>query len=84
MDEGEDGGVGSDAEGEREDGDDGEAGASQELARAVADVVGDAFGGGLPSGGTDFLFYRFDAAHLGAGGALGFVRAEAAPSFFFG
>ena len=29
-------------------------------------------------------FYGFDAAHLDAGGAVGFVRADAVADFFFG
>ena len=30
------------------------------------------------------MFYGFDAAHLDAGGALGFLRADAAANFFLG
>ena len=73
VDEGEDGGVGADAEGQREDGDGGEAGTFGHHAETVADVVPDAFGGGLPGGGADFVLDGFGAAHLDAGCALGFA-----------
>src|SRR5258708_12148380 len=80
--EGEDDGVGSDAEGERGHGDCGEAGAAAKHANGVAEVLPEVFGSGLPCGGTDFFFYGFDAAHLDAGAALGFVGAEAPAAFF--
>jgi hypothetical protein len=54
------------------------------LAHAVADVLPEGFRCGFPSGGTDFFFYGFDAAHFDASSTLGFVRAKAAANFFLG
>jgi hypothetical protein len=79
--EGEDDGVGSDAEGERGDGDGGEAGAAAEHANGVAEV-----GAKLvyekkaketeAEGGADVFFVGLDRAELDAGAAERFGRSE--------
>jgi hypothetical protein len=87
--EGEDDGVGPDAQGERGDGDGGEAGAATEHANGVAEV-----GAELvyetkdreteAEGGADVLFVGLDGAELDAGSAEGFSRSEAGALEVFG
>src|SRR5207245_2677109 len=67
LGEGEDDGVGSDAEGERGDGDGGEAGAAAENANGVAEVGAKLVEETEAEGGADVFFLGFDGAELDAG-----------------
>jgi hypothetical protein len=82
--EGEDDGVGSDAEGERGHGDCGEAGAAAEHANGVAEVGAKLVEETEAEGGADVLFVGLDGAELDAGSAEGFSRSEAGALEVFG
>jgi hypothetical protein len=62
VDEGEDGGVGADAEGEREDNDETEGGRFAKRAKGKADVASEVFDERFPSGGANFFFGYIDRA----------------------
>jgi hypothetical protein len=74
--EGEDDGVGSDAEGERGDSDGSEAGAAAEHANGVAEVGAKLVEETEAEGGADVLFVGLDGAELDAGAAEGFGGGE--------
>jgi hypothetical protein len=75
--EGEDDGVGSDPEGERCDGDGGEAGGAAEHANGVAEVGAKLVEETEAERAADVLFVVFDGTELDAGATEGFVRSEA-------
>ena len=63
----EDGGVGADAEDEAEDGEGGESGIAEELAKAEAQILGEIFGG-VEAMGFDTVFFDLSDAADGAEG----------------
>jgi hypothetical protein len=75
--EGKDDGVGSDTEGERGNGDGGEAGAATEHANGVAEVGAKLVEKTEAEGGADVLFVGVDRAELDARAAEGFGGSEA-------
>jgi hypothetical protein len=75
--EGEDNGVGSDAEGERGDGDGGEAGAFAKHASGIAEVGTKLVEETEAEGGADVFFMSFDGAEFDAGATEGFGGSEA-------
>src|ERR1700732_2463462 len=77
VEQGEDGGVGSDAEGEREQGDGGEAGALEQAADAEANVLKEVVEGGFPAGGPDLVLDGGAAAGFFGGFAPGGFGGEA-------
>ena len=80
VDEGEDGGVGSDAEGERENGGDGEAGGFAELPEAEADVAADLFEHWDTSLGAITFFDLGDTAEAAQGCGAGLSWGHAVPA----
>ena len=83
VEQAEDRGVGADAEGKGEDGDEGEARAGGEHAQAVAQVLREVLEGGLPAGGTDAVLDGVGAAHLNARRTGGLVGRHAGAAFGF-
>ncbi len=79
-----DGGVGADAEGERDDGDDREAGGFAEHASTVADVLPERFDRALPPHVADPLLHRLRAAHFDARGAHRLFPAHSRAHLRFG
>jgi hypothetical protein len=82
--EGEDDGVGSDAEGERGYGDGGKAGAAAKHANGVAEVGAKLVEETEAERGADVLFVGLDMAELDAGAAEGFGKREAGALEVFG
>jgi hypothetical protein len=74
VEQGEDGGVGADAEGEGEQGDEGEAGALEEAAEAETDVLEGIVEGGFPAGGPDLVLDGAAAADFDFRKAPGLFR----------
>lgn len=70
-------GVSADAEGQREDGDDGEAGAAAQLAQAEADVLEQSFCEVHAAGFAAGFFHLIEAAEFEARAAHGFLAREA-------
>ena len=67
VDDSEDGGIGADAEGEREDGDGGEGRILAQAADGVAHVLHEDFEGGTDADVADILFDLFHTAEIAAG-----------------
>jgi hypothetical protein len=84
VDEAEHGGRRSDSEGERGDGDGGEAGAAAEHADGVAEVGAKFVEKTEAEGGADVFFVGFDLSELDAGAAEGFGGGEAGALEVFG
>jgi len=82
--EGEDDGIGSDAEGKRGDGDGGEAGAAAEHANGVAEVGAKLVEETEAEGGADVLFVGLDMAELDAGTTERFGGSKAGALKVFG
>jgi hypothetical protein len=82
--ESEDDGVGSDAQGERGDGDGSEAGAAAKHANGVAEVGAKLVEETEAERGADVLFLGFDVAELDAGAAEGFGGGQAGALEVFG
>jgi len=82
--ESEDDGVGSDAEGERSDGDGGEAGAAAKHANGVTEVGAKLVEKTEAEGGADVLFVGFEGAELDAGAAESFGGGETGALEVFG
>jgi len=84
VEQGEDGGVGADAEGERKQGHEGEAGALGEGAAAEAQVGEEVVEARLPARGPDLVFYGVAAADFDPGEATGGFGVEAGLLFVGG
>src|SRR5205814_1348062 len=81
IEQGKDCSVGPDAEGERDDGDDGEPGRSAELSYAVAQVLQGGFDPHCAAAFTAIFFDLIEAAELEAGEAAGFAFGYAGTDF---
>ena len=84
VDEAEDGGVGADADGQREDGESGKGGAATQLAEGVAEILGEGFECGPGAMVADGLLDLLDAAAVTQGGAAGFFGGHAGGDAFVG